>query len=262
MEKMHASVYPLRHIEQNDTLSINGEAHFPVQSVFKFHIALATLHLVDQGKVKWDQKVYIDKRALMKNTHSPMRDKYPEGNVSLPLLEVLRYMVSESDNNACDILLKYIGGTAIVQRYMTELGICNVSIEANEEEMHKEWNVQFKNWTTPNAASQLLDLFYRGQILHLKSYEALWEMMVQTPTGRKRIKEQLPQTIIVAHKTGTSGVSDQGQMAAVNDIAIISLPDQHVILSVFVTDSSEPIESNEKMISDIGKVVFDFYNQP
>ena len=33
-----------------DTLSFNGNNHFPLQSVFKFHIALAVLSQIDQGK--------------------------------------------------------------------------------------------------------------------------------------------------------------------------------------------------------------------
>lgn len=33
-----------------DTISLNGEQHYPMQSVFKFHIALAVLSQIDKGK--------------------------------------------------------------------------------------------------------------------------------------------------------------------------------------------------------------------
>ena len=42
-----------------DTLSVNGERHCPMQSVFKFHIALAMLSQIDKGKFSLDQKIEI-----------------------------------------------------------------------------------------------------------------------------------------------------------------------------------------------------------
>ena len=46
-------------LENKDTLSINGNLNAPLMSVFKFHIALATLNLVDKGKLSLKQKVFI-----------------------------------------------------------------------------------------------------------------------------------------------------------------------------------------------------------
>ena len=40
-----------------DSLSIHGDMHFPMQSVFKFHIALALLSEIDNGKFSLTQKI-------------------------------------------------------------------------------------------------------------------------------------------------------------------------------------------------------------
>src|ERR1700760_1391950 len=48
----------------HDTLSINGSRHFPLQSVFKFHIALAVLSQIDKGKFSLQQKIKIEKKGL------------------------------------------------------------------------------------------------------------------------------------------------------------------------------------------------------
>jgi beta-lactamase class A/beta-lactamase class A VEB len=40
-----------------DTLSLNGNRRFPMQSVFKFHIALTVLSEIDKGKLSLDQKI-------------------------------------------------------------------------------------------------------------------------------------------------------------------------------------------------------------
>ena len=109
-------------IENKETVHINGEKRFPMQSVFKFHIALAVLDQVDKENLNLEQEIFISKDELLPNTWSPIRDKYPSGNVKLTLAEILKYTVAMSDNNGCDILLKMIGGPEEVENYIRSLG--------------------------------------------------------------------------------------------------------------------------------------------
>jgi len=250
----------IRGIGNNDSLSVNGDAHFPMQSVFKFHIALAVLDQVDKGNLKPEQEIYISKDELLPNTWSPIRDKYPNGNIKLTLAEIIKNTVAMSDNNGCDILLKLIGGPEEVEKYIHKLGIKDIAISFNEEEMHKDWNVQFSNWTTPKAATDLLVAFYTKNILSKSGFDFLLKTMIETSTGKNRIKGQLPEGTTVAHKTGSSGTNDEGITAAVNDIGVITLPDgKHFAISVFVTNSKENDETNEKIISDIAKAAWDYF---
>jgi beta-lactamase class A len=247
-------------LESNDTLSIKGNTHFPMQSIFKFHIALAVLYQVDRGVFTIDQKIDIQKADLQPLTWSPLRDDYPNGNVKLPLSEILKYTVSKSDNNGCDILLKLLGGVKNVQSFIDSLGITAFSIKANEEEMHRDWNIQFTNWTTPNAAIKLLKLFFDKKVLSKTSSDFLMKIMIETSTGLKRIKGQLPSETQVAHKTGSSGANEQGTTAATNDIGIVTLPNgNHFAIAVFVSNSKESDEVNEKIISDIAKLTWDYF---
>ena len=62
-----------------DTLTLNGNKHYPMQSVFKFHIALAVLSRIDKGGFSFDQKIEIAKKDLLPGLYSPIRDKYPNG---------------------------------------------------------------------------------------------------------------------------------------------------------------------------------------
>jgi beta-lactamase class A len=246
-------------IEDHYSMSVKGDYHFPMQSVFKFHIAIAVLSEVDKGKLRLEQPVEIKKDELLPNTWSPIRQKYPEG-ATLSLQEILQYTVSESDNIGCDILLRLMGGPGVVNDYFVKNGLKDISIQANEDEMHKAWDVQYRNWTTPVSATNLLKVFYGEKLLSQQSMDLLWRMMVESPTGKQRIKGQLPEGTVVAHKTGTSDTNKQGITAAVNDIGIVTLPNgKHFAISVFVSNSAENMEGNEKIISDIGKYVWDYY---
>lgn len=240
----------------------NSSKKLPMQSVFKFHIAAAVLDFVDKGKLKLDQNIFVKKSDLLENTWSPLRDKYPNGNISLPLSEIIRYTVAQSDNNGCDILLRLIGGTQTVQNFINKKGIKDFQIKFNEEEMHKNWDVQYQNYTTTTSANQALKKFYHGKLLSKSSTDFLMKVMLGTTTGLNKIVEQLPKGTPVAHKTGSSGRNADGLVGAENDIAIITLPNgKYYALTVFVSDSKESDAVNCRMISDISKSVWDYLSR-
>jgi len=180
----------------------------------------------------------------------------------LTLKEVLQYTVSQSDNVGCDKLFKLIGGTKKVEDFFINHTLKNISIKYNEEEMQKEWNNQFENWTTANASTDLLVAFYQRKFLSQKSYDFLYKTMLETSTGVNRLVAQLPKNALVAHKTGTSGINDTGIRAATNDIGIVTTKDgKHYIISVYVSNSKESEAVNEKIIADISKVTWDYFNK-
>ena len=236
----------------------NAEKKLPMQSVFKYHIALAVLDLVDQGKLSLDQKVFIKKSELLPNTWSPIREKNPEGNFEMPISELIEYSVAMSDNVGCDVLLRLIGGPKVVNDYIVSKGVKNTQIVYNEELMQSAWKNQYENYTTMKSATRLLKDFYKGKILSKKSTEFLLAVMYRTSTGLNKIVEQLPKYAKVAHKTGSSGKNDAGLTGAENDIAIITLSNgKTYAIAIFVCDSMETWEVNCKMISDISKMVFE-----
>ena len=244
-----------------DTLSINGERRYPLQSVFKFHIALALLSDIDKGKFSLNQKIEILKKDLLPNLYSPLRDDYPNG-ATLSISKIIQYTVSKSDNVGCDVLLRLIGGPKAVEAFFKENNFQDVSIKFNEEVQQANWDLQFQNWTTPIAANELLAAFYdnKKKLLSKKSYDFIWKIMRETETGKNRLKGNLPKNTIVAHKTGTSGANKEGLTAAVNDIGIVFLPNgKHFFISVFVTNSTESAETNEKIIADIAKITWDYF---
>ncbi len=244
-----------------DTLTLNGHKRFPMQSVYKFHLGMAVLSLVDYSMLSMDQKVFVSKKELLPDTHSPMRDDFPNGDTTLTLSTILNYTVSKGDNNGCDILFRLVGGPPFVNQYIHSLGIMNVSIRTTEEQMHQAWDAQYANWTTPFAMTEVLRIFSQQSHLSKNSTGFLWTAMVESPTGAQRLKSQLPPEATVAHKTGYSGVNDKGITAAVNDVGIVRMPDgRQYAIAVFVSDTKEPLEASEKIIADISKATWDYFN--
>lgn len=247
----------------NDTISMHGDRRFPMQSVFKFHIALAVLSEVDKGKLSLEQKIEINKDELLpKDFWSPLRDENPNGGI-FTIERLIQYSVSHSDNTACDVLIRLIGTPKMVEEYIKKSGINDIQITFNEEEMQSKWENMFLNWTTPKGASETLKLFYenKSNLLSKSSYDFFWKTNKETTTGKNRIRGQLPDRTVVAHKTGWSGTNKEtGITAAVNNIGIVLLPNgEYFIISVFVSESKESFDINEKIIADIAKAAYDFY---
>lgn len=246
-------------IEDRDTLNINGNMNMPMMSVFKFHIALAVLNQVDQGKLKLNWKFFIKKEDLHPNTWSPIRDEFPDGNMYLTLDQLLRYTVSHSDNNGCDILLNIIGGTKTVQKFIDKQGVGNFTIKVNEQQMNN-WESLYLNTTTPLATTGLLEKFYNGKILKKSTTKYLYQIMTETSRGITWMKAGLPEGTELAHRTGISDTNENKMRAAMNDVGIIKLPNgKHFILSVYLKNITEERADTEKMIADIAKTVWNYY---
>jgi len=247
--------------EPGDTLSINGDRRFPLQSVFKYHLAIPMLVQIDEGTYTLGHTVTLTQEDLNTALYSPMSKEHDVGD-EISMETLLQYSIAQSDNVACDLLLLAIGGPQEVQRYFHSLGITDLAIVHNELDMQSQWKNMYDNWSTPKSASKALDFFLRNQDQRLspESHAFLWETMKSTQTGANRLKGQLPTGTVVAHKTGTSGTNAEGLTPATNDIGVIYLPDgSYFILSVFVGESYEDAATNEQIIASIAKAVYDHF---
>jgi len=250
----------IMHLETRDTLSVNGQLRLPMQSVYKFPLALTVLDRIDRGEWHLQQKIHIGKKDLLPGTWSPLRDQYPGGDIDLPLSDLLFRVVAQSDNNVCDILFRLIGGPDVANQYIHGLGVSGIAIAADEEEMHKDERIQYSNWCEPLAMLQLLDSFFSGKILSDSSNAFLMKTMIDTQTGPRRIKGLLPEGTRVAHKTGSSGVGKSGMIAATNDVGIVALPGGgHFAIAVFVADARANEETIEQVIAKISRAAWDYF---
>jgi len=236
---------------------INTSDHLPMQSVFKFHLALYFLNKVDKNELTIDQAIPISKSDWEPKEWSPLRDRYKTPPANLPLKDLLAAIIVNSDNVACDILFQKAGGVKTVEDYIHNLGITDISIKATEAQMHRSWPVQYSNWTTPSAMLTLLAKFDAGQLLSPQSTRLLVNWMSESPRIGGRIKGLLPTGTPVAHKPGTSDVSPEGIAAATNDVGIITLPNgKHLLIAVFVTDARAAEATREWVIARIAQLVY------
>ncbi len=249
----------ITNINTNEKISINGNEKFPMQSVYKFPLAIAVFDQIDKGNLKLDQKMTLDKSDLLPNTHSPLRQKYPQGT-DITLKEIIEKTVSESDNNGCDYLFRLLGGCKKVNTFIKKHVASGINIVFTEEEMHKDSTTQYTNYAQPAALNTLLVKFYTGKILSKNSKASLWEMLTETKTAPNRIKGLLPKGTLVGHKSGWSGGDDRGFTNAINDVGIVILPNGTAFaITILISDTFEKSEKSDELSSKISKIAFDHF---
>jgi len=246
-------------LETKESIRLNGQERFPMQSVYKFPIAMAVLQRVDESTLKLDQMVRVTTNDFVSaKQHSPLRDAHRHG-AELSVSNLLQLVVSESDGTACDVLLRLLGGPESVTHYLRKLGETNVVIATTEKEMGKNETAQYRNWATPEGMADLLRALQEGRGLSVSSRGLLLKFLTGSSTFPGRIKGLLPKGTPVAHKTGSSRTID-GFTAATNDAGIVTLPDgRHLVIVVFVPDSKADQPTREAVIAKISKSAWDYF---
>lgn len=264
------------------TTGWNPDRPFPMQSVFKLPIGVAVLDAVDRGRLRLDQEVTI--------TPADNAPGYVAFELDAPRVfrvrELLRLMVSQSDNTACDVLLRLVGGPHAVTSMLKRHGIEGVRVDRPEREMALDyygigrwsgaWSLaRFRqlrdavpperrravakayaedprDTATPRSCVDLLEKLHKETLLSPASTKHLLQLMIDSPTGRNRLRALLPPEVSVAHKTGT-GDDTFGVNAATNDVGLLG---RKVAVAVFIKSSPLPLAARERAIAETARRVW------
>lgn len=238
-------------------VSRNDSLELPLLSMFKFPVALAVLHRMEQQGTPLDTVFSLTPDDLKTDTYSPLRERFPERRAEVRMDSLLAYSVSLSDNNACDVLLRYAGGPQAVEQYVHSLGITDMHISASEDDMHQQPERQRDNRATPTAVSQLFRLFLQKGLVSPSYRDYLYQILTQTSTGMNKLKAGLPDSITLGHKTGSSDRTPEGVRIADNDAGFVVLPDgRRYYITVLVNNSMENDSTNAAISATVSRMVY------
>lgn len=247
-------------VNDNDTLTINNDERYPLMSVMKFHQAIAVSRFLEGNKLPLSATVAVKPSQLNPDTYSPLRERYPDGNVEVSYADLMKYTLQMSDNNACDILFSYTLPPEKVQAYLESVGFTGFAIAVTEDDMYKNRRSAYANWSTPLSAVCILNRFFTSQWLPKEYQSFIAQVMFDAQTGANRLPGGLPADgVRIAHKTGTGYVTPEGRIMAVNDIGFVLLPDgRHYSIAVFIANAAGKEEENAAIIAEISALVYHY----
>lgn len=268
---------------------VNPHTGFPMASTVKVAVAVNILSLVDEGKLDLHQQVLLKDGDIYPEMDGPMDIHLTPGS-AITVRDLLHMMLTVSDNNATDILIRLGGGTATVDARMRALGISGIRVdryiwellanyfgdldasaqnplspadyghlgsakrnEADRRHYRQIYNDDPRDTSTPAGMASLLKLVWQGKALKPETTAVLKSIMLDCRTGEERLKGMLPDAAPVAHKTGSVG-------AVANDVGVITLPagKGDIVVAVFVK-SDRNDTAKDDMIAQVARAAYDYF---
>ncbi|MDE6215686.1 MAG: class A beta-lactamase, subclass A2 [Bacteroides sp.] len=252
-------------INGSDTVAVNNENIYPMMSVFKVHQALAVCHQFDLDGLSLDTLMTIKRDELDAHTWSPMLKDHQEPVMTLPVGDLLRYTLQQSDNNASNLMFEKLVGVPETDRFIaTLIPRASFRIAYTESEMAADHAKAYSNCTSPLGAAMLMERLFTDSLVSREKQAFIRKALGECATGKDRIAAPLigKEGVSLAHKTGSGYMKEGGILVAHNDVGYVSLPDgMHYTLAVFVKDFKGNEAQAAQAIARISECVYSLLAQ-
>jgi beta-lactamase class A len=276
----------VRNVETGAEVAIHADDLFPMASTYKVAIMTQVFREVDAGRISLDERVTLgesDRRAgsglfvFMKPGLSPT------------IHDLLLLMITVSDNEATDLLLKRVGA-GNVTAMLRQIGIRDFRVDRSTEQIIGDWlgaadpklrgisaaqmlakPEQFgsltreqldaaarafaddpRDHTSPKAMAELLTKIVKNEAASEKSCQDMLGIMTEQQL-RGRIPRYLEE-LTTATKSGTIG-------PVTNDVGVINVGKQHIVVSVYTLKENSSVETElaEEFIARVALVAYDYF---
>lgn len=224
------------YLPSGTSIGINEKEEYLVASLLKVPVAIAAYEAVEQGKLKENTELTLDKSHL----DPYFGTLWQEGpGYKLTLEQAINIMLKQSDNTAARAIFEVLPESA-VENIFDQLDIPKV-INENQPVV------------TPKNYSSILKSLYLSSILPKDKSNKILEILTQTDFN-DRLVADIPKDIPVAHKIGFHTYSNLDQ-SIYTDCGIIYAPNRPFILCI-MTQTSE-IRA-VKYMREISRLVYEY----
>lgn len=232
----------IKNMSTKKVFALNREEIFPSASIIKLMIMAEILKKVSIGEITLDKKVVVCDSLI---TRGDGILRYLDTNHSFKIRELLTLMIIVSDNTAANILID-IAKMEDVNKFSENLGLKNTVL--NRKMMDFEAAGQGKeNITCAGDICTFLELLYNGKIIN-DAYSKFMIDIMKKQQVHGKIDMFLPDSIILAHKTGTLQNLE-------HDVGILYGNKYDYAMCILTKDG----KSNEECNRFIGLVAKEFY---
>ncbi len=227
------------------SFAYRADVRVPSASVIKLPIMLELMEQVKAGTINLDA-VHTLTEAEKVGGDGVLKTYPDQSRVSYR--ELLRLMLTKSDNTATNILIQLLGRDAINQR-IRKLGLersqlNRVMMDTLAARQGRE------NYVTAQEMNTLLEKVYRHQVATPDHCEEMLAIMKQNE-DILTIPRLLPKSMAIAHKTGT--------LAYVRGDVGIIYTQKPFLLSVFV--EGVPTPEAERIISEVALICYNYFSR-
>ncbi len=281
----------VQRVDAGWTVSHNGNALFPQQSVSKLWVAMTMFDAIDRGKVKLDTPVTIRSGDLTL-FHQPIAAMVKgDTGYQTTLRDLFYRAMKQSDNTANDSILRTVGGPDAVRGYLARRFIGPDAIRFGPGERALQSYTAGLTWSqelaqgrrfytaranlprsvrekaldtylanpidgaAPLAIVKALAKLKKGDMLSPASTEQLLATMGDAKTGPQRVKAGVPEGWTYLHKTGT-GQDLPPRSTGYNDVGIMTAPDgTSYAIAVMIGETTVSIPERWALMQSVARSV-------
>jgi beta-lactamase class A len=204
-------------------VTYRSRERFPFASTNKVFVAAVVL--AQSSSDDLDTVVHYDRSDLL--AHAPVTTRSVDTGMTVRAL--LDAMLRSSDNTAANLLVERVGGPAVVEQALRDLGDPTTNVDRVEPDLNDAVPGDQRDTTTPAQFAADLRQVLLGSALDPSDRRMLRERMLGNTTGDATIRAGVDPAWAVADKTGT------GSYGVRNDIGIVYPTGRAPIVVVVMT---------------------------
>jgi beta-lactamase class A len=218
---------------------------FLMNSTVKPLICAAALRASEDGALDLDDTIAIRVDDLIE--HAPLSEQRLGERVSVA--ELCRAAVDLSDNTATNLLLRTLGGPAVVTRFLREIGDSRTRLDRMEPELNRWAEGDPRDTTTPEAIVTTLDALLLGNALTPASRRQLLAWMQPGSYTGAFLRATSPQDWLIADKSGAGTVTR-------TLIGLLQPPRQHPwLVAIFISEAEVDFATRNAAMARIAAAV-------
>jgi len=208
-------------LETGWTFIHNEDQPFPAASLVKIPIMVACFKAAQEGRLDLSEKHVLRREDRVGGSGILRRMR---NGRSFTYSQLIDYMVTESDNIACNIMIDRLGFDYINQVF-EELGLEKTRLNRKMIDFAAR-DQGIENYTTAAEMTGLLDRIYHHRCFNAEISERCLAVLKRQKIN-DRLPRYLPKEITVAHKTGL-------EKEVCHDAGIVFTPSGDYIITVLV----------------------------
>jgi len=228
------------------TVAWRSDERFAFASTIKAPLSAAVLDSVSRKDLS--RVIRFDEKDLV--PYSPVTEQHVEDG--LTLRAVIDAALRFSDNTAANLLFDEIGGPRGLDRALDRIGDRVTDPQRIEPDLNTAVPGEVRDTTTPRALATTVGTYVVGRALPPSDRTLLRTMMVNNTTGDALIRAGVPDSWLVADKTGSA---DYGVR---NDVAVAYPPGRAPVLIAVMTTRDQVDEPyDDAVVADATALAVD-----
>lgn len=234
----------VRNLTTGAEATVNPKRIFPAASLYKLPIMVETVRQIRMGRISPEQQMLVQ-RAHKVPGSGVLQSRIGD---SVPVREVLRLLIAESDNVAAMMLID-LTGLNNVNQTMRGLGLDTTRLIDYRAPGAMEGVGPYS--TSPADMGLLMDTIGTGRLVDQEASDEALRLMGQKQAS-DLLGEALPFNVKVAHKWGEIP-------GARHEVGIVFTPRFNYVV-VIMTENVDPAVS-PSYIRDLSKAIYTFFDQ-